>query len=55
MPICSFHAGTTVYRALKSAGITTGGWVAIVGAGGGLGHLYSIKLRLLTARAATDN
>lgn len=33
-------AGTTVYRALKSAQLAAGQWVAIVGAGGGLGHLY---------------
>ncbi|KKA18311.1 Alcohol dehydrogenase [Rasamsonia emersonii CBS 393.64] len=32
-------AGTTVYRALKSAQLAPGQWVAIVGAGGGLGHL----------------
>ncbi|KIM94042.1 hypothetical protein OIDMADRAFT_60879 [Oidiodendron maius Zn] len=32
-------AGTTVYHALKTANISPGQWVAIVGAGGGLGHL----------------
>ncbi|KAI5865626.1 alcohol dehydrogenase [Durotheca rogersii] len=32
-------AGTTVYRALKTAALAPGQWVAIVGAGGGLGHL----------------
>ncbi|KAN0061220.1 alcohol dehydrogenase [Thecaphora frezii] len=32
-------AGVTVYRALKEAGLTPGQYVAIPGAGGGLGHL----------------
>jgi len=32
-------AGMTVYRALKRANLTIGQWVAISGAGGGLGHL----------------
>jgi propanol-preferring alcohol dehydrogenase len=31
-------AGVTVYRAVKVAGVGEGGWLAIVGAGGGLGH-----------------
>lgn len=31
--------GTTVYRALKSAALSKGEWVTVVGAGGGLGHL----------------
>ena len=31
--------GTTVYRALRTADLSPGQWVAIVGAGGGLGHL----------------
>ncbi|KAF9528264.1 chaperonin 10-like protein [Crepidotus variabilis] len=32
-------AGLTVYKALKNAHLTVGQWVAISGAGGGLGHL----------------
>ncbi|OJJ47852.1 hypothetical protein ASPZODRAFT_131445 [Penicilliopsis zonata CBS 506.65] len=32
-------AGTTAYRALKTSQLAQGQWVAIVGAGGGLGHL----------------
>ncbi|KAJ9477925.1 Alcohol dehydrogenase 3, mitochondrial [Pseudozyma hubeiensis] len=32
-------AGVTVYKALKEANLTPGQWVAIPGAGGGLGHL----------------
>ncbi|GAD98038.1 hypothetical protein ANI_1_1334144 [Paecilomyces variotii No. 5] len=32
-------AGTTVYRALRTSELSPGQWVAIVGAGGGLGHL----------------
>ncbi|KAJ9137852.1 alcohol dehydrogenase [Pleurostoma richardsiae] len=32
-------AGVTVYKALKVAGLREGSWVAIAGAGGGLGHL----------------
>jgi len=32
-------AGMTVYKALKRANVTVGQWVAISGAGGGLGHL----------------
>lgn len=32
-------AGTTVYRALKAVNLPNGTWVAIVGAGSGLGHL----------------
>lgn len=31
--------GTTVYRALRTAALLPGQWVAIVGASGGLGHL----------------
>ncbi|KIX94948.1 uncharacterized protein Z520_09258 [Fonsecaea multimorphosa CBS 102226] len=31
-------AGVTVYRGLKVSGVGAGGWVAIVGGGGGLGH-----------------
>lgn len=29
----------TVYKALKQANVNVGQWVAIAGAGGGLGHL----------------
>lgn len=32
-------AGVTVYKALKLAALKKGSWVAIAGAGGGLGHL----------------
>lgn len=32
-------AGVTVYKALKIAALAQGAWVAIAGAGGGLGHL----------------
>ncbi|TFK35454.1 mannitol-1-phosphate dehydrogenase M1PDH1 [Crucibulum laeve] len=32
-------AGMTVYKALKQANVSIGQWVAISGAGGGLGHL----------------
>lgn len=32
-------AGVTVYAAIKKAGAQPGDWVAIIGAGGGLGHL----------------
>lgn len=32
-------AGVTVYKALKEANLISGQWVAIPGAGGGLGHL----------------
>jgi propanol-preferring alcohol dehydrogenase len=32
-------AGVTVYKALKAANLRKGAWVAIAGAGGGLGHL----------------
>lgn len=32
-------AGVTVYKALKQSNAKTGNWVAIPGAGGGLGHL----------------
>lgn len=32
-------AGVTVYAALRKSGAESGEWVAIVGAGGGLGHL----------------
>ena len=32
-------AGVTVYRALKVAGLKPQSWVALVGSGGGLGHL----------------
>ncbi|KIM49856.1 hypothetical protein M413DRAFT_438976 [Hebeloma cylindrosporum] len=42
-------AGLTVYKALKQTGLTVGQWVAISGAGGGLGHLavqYAIAMGL---------
>ncbi|KAM6477384.1 alcohol dehydrogenase [Trichoderma sp. SZMC 28011] len=32
-------AGTTVYRTIIMSNVKEGGWLAIVGAGGGLGHL----------------
>lgn len=32
-------AGVTVYKALKIANLRAGSWVAVAGAGGGLGHL----------------
>lgn len=32
-------AGVTIYRAIVVADVKEGGWLAIVGAGGGLGHL----------------
>ncbi|GLA87617.1 hypothetical protein AtubIFM56815_002043 [Aspergillus tubingensis] len=32
-------AGTTAYRAIRTSGLTSGQWIAIIGAGGGLGHL----------------
>lgn len=32
-------AGVTIYRAIKTSGAKEGTWLAIVGAGGGLGHL----------------
>lgn len=32
--------GTTAYRALRQMQLSTDQWVAIVGAGGGVGHLY---------------
>ena len=32
-------AGVTVYKALKESGARAGEWVALPGAGGGLGHL----------------
>ena len=32
-------AGVTIYRAIAVSGVKEGGWLGIVGAGGGLGHL----------------
>lgn len=32
-------AGVTIYKAIKTAGLQHGEWLAIAGAGGGLGHL----------------
>lgn len=32
-------AGVTIYKAIKTAGLHHGEWLAIAGAGGGLGHL----------------
>jgi len=45
-------AGVTVYTALKHANTRTGDWIAIPGAGGGLGHLaiqyaHAIGLRVI--------
>lgn len=42
-------AGLTVYKALKQANVQIGDWVAISGAGGGLGHLaiqYAVAMGL---------
>ncbi|KII89538.1 hypothetical protein PLICRDRAFT_610249 [Plicaturopsis crispa FD-325 SS-3] len=42
-------AGMTVYKALKQTNTVTGDWVAIPGAGGGLGHLavqYAVAMGL---------
>ncbi|GLB34537.1 putative alcohol dehydrogenase GroES-like domain [Lyophyllum shimeji] len=42
-------AGLTVYKALKQANVRIGDWVAIPGAGGGLGHLavqYAVAMGL---------
>ena len=36
---CHLCAGVTVYAALRKAGAQPNDWVAIVGAGGGLGHI----------------
>lgn len=39
----------TVYKALKQARLSVGQWVAITGAGGGLGHLavqYAVAMGL---------
>lgn len=38
------YKGLTVYKALKNANLHVGQWVAISGAGGGLGHLGWINL-----------
>ncbi|EPY51208.1 alcohol dehydrogenase Adh1 [Schizosaccharomyces cryophilus OY26] len=43
-------AGVTVYRALKEAGVNPGGWVALPGAGGGLGHLAVQYARAMSMR-----
>lgn len=32
-------AGATSWRAVKRSGVKPGGWLGIVGSGGGLGHL----------------
>ncbi|KAF7353950.1 Mannitol-1-phosphate dehydrogenase [Mycena venus] len=42
-------AGLTIYKALKEANLKVGNWIAIPGAGGGLGHLgiqYAIAMGL---------
>jgi len=42
-------AGLTVYKALKQTNLTVGQWIAISGAGGGLGHLaiqYAVAMGL---------
>lgn len=42
-------AGLTVYKALKQANVSIGQWIAISGAGGGLGHLavqYAVAMGL---------
>jgi alcohol dehydrogenase, propanol-preferring len=36
---CHLCAGVTVYAALRKSGAQPGDWVAVVGAGGGLGHI----------------
>lgn len=35
-------AGVTAYKAVKNAGLSTGQWLVVVGAGGGLGHFASM-------------
>lgn len=42
--------GVTVYTALKRAGVKQGDWVAVSGAGGGLGHLAIQYARVMGAR-----
>lgn len=43
-------AGVTVYSALRKSGAQGGDWVAILGAGGGLGHLACQIARALGIR-----
>lgn len=43
-------AGLSVYAALKRAGVKHGDWVAVSGAGGGLGHLAVQYARVMGAR-----
>ncbi|KAI0402352.1 GroES-like protein [Xylaria palmicola] len=52
-------AGRTVYRAVKQTGLAPGQWVAIVGSGGGLGHLgiqfaRAMGLRVLAVAAREE-
>lgn len=52
-------AGVTVHRALKQTNTRTGDWIAIPGAGGGLGHLaiqyaISMGLRVIAIDSGAD-
>lgn len=52
-------AGRTVWRAVKVAGVASGGWLAIVGSGGGLGHLgvqfgKALGLRVIAIEARDE-
>lgn len=42
--------GLTIYKALKQSNTTVGNWVAISGAGGGLGHLGILIWTRVTPR-----
>lgn len=39
-------AGIAMYSSIKKAKARPGDWLAIIGAGGGLGHLYGRNLAL---------
>lgn len=43
--------GTTAYRALRQMDLRPSQWVAVVGAGGGLGHLYVLLLHYCCSKA----
>ena len=47
-------AGCTIYRAIIETGVKEGGWIAIVGAGGGLGHLGVSSIRFPCFFSITD-
>jgi hypothetical protein len=47
------NQGVTAYKSVKQTGLDLGNWVAVAGAGGGLGHLGTLTFHDLLPLALT--